>query len=90
MLQIHFMIFAVMVIFIFQTLTLLHITKQQFAAWNKCQAICSGDNANKTKDLDQVIDWLSQEERGSSGLRGCYNWFKGRSKRHREMLDLLR
>jgi|AntAceMinimDraft_5_1070358.scaffolds.fasta_scaffold137318_2 hypothetical protein len=84
------MIFAVMVIFIFQTLILLRITKQQFSAWRKCQALCSGDNANKTKDIDEIIDWLSQEERGSGGWRGCINWFKGRSKRHREMLDVLR
>ena len=93
--QIHFIIFAVMVIFIIQSLILLKITTKQVKYWSKCQEICSGENKHKRKDVDRIVDWLSQEEAGAAssccGWKGlCYNWLSGRNDRHKEMLDVLR
>lgn len=58
--KIHFLIFAIMVIFIFQSLVLLRITNNQLATWKRMNALCSGENTNKRKDIDEIIDWLSQ------------------------------
>lgn len=58
--QIHFIIFAVMVIFIMQSMILLRNTKKQLSAWHQMQLVCSSDNPNKLKDIDEIIDWLSQ------------------------------
>ena len=92
--QIHFIIFAVMVIFIGQSLILLKITKHQIKTWTKCQEICSGENPNKRKDINNIIDWLAQEEAGAEnscwGWQHARNWCLGRNERHREMLDVLR
>ena len=92
--QIHFIIFAVMVIFIMQSLLLLKITKNQVKTWIKCQELCSDENPTKRKDMDHIVDWLSQEEVGAAAsccrAKGLFNACTGRSDRHREMLDVLR
>jgi len=92
--KIHFLIFAIMVIFIAQSLVLLHITNKQLVTWKQMNAICSGENANKRKDIDEIIDWLSQEEYGASqsccGWRGAVNWLLNRNTKHSEMLEVLR
>jgi hypothetical protein len=58
--QIHFIIFAVMVIFIMQSMILLRNTRRQLSAWHHMQLICSSDNPNKLKEIDEIIDWLTQ------------------------------
>mmetsp|Transcript_13489 Transcript_13489/g.17475 ORF Transcript_13489/g.17475 Transcript_13489/m.17475 type:complete len:662 (+) Transcript_13489:20-2005(+) len=92
--QIHFIIFAVMVIFIMQSMILLRNTRRQLKSWHRMQLICSGDNTNKLKDIDEIIEWLSQEEVGSRnsfcGWKNVVNNIFGRSNRHREMLEVLR
>jgi Ca2+-binding EF-hand superfamily protein len=92
--QIHFIIFAVMVIFIMQSMILLRNTRHQLSDWHKMQTLCSSDNPNKAKDIADVIDWLAQEEIGAEysccGWRQIVNAVFGRSARHKEMIEVLR